>query len=126
MIDGGIIIGGSYGTVKMPRGGNALFSVVGHLSLEDASCMGLRLLAEEARIPASGRSSTVPLNGTRTIITVFENMEHGQGHFALPMELTEATDQISRMGMPATDSWYNSSARELASRLGILFPENGL
>ena len=126
LIDGGIIIGGSYGTVKMPRGGNALFSVVGHLSLEDASCMGLRLLAEEARIPASGRSSTVPLNGTRTIITVFENMEHGQGHFALPMELTEATDQISRMGMPATDSWYNSSARELASRLGILFPENGL
>ncbi|MEN6622861.1 MAG: hypothetical protein ABFD50_15085 [Smithella sp.] len=130
-VDGGVIIGGSYGTVEMPRGGNALFSLVGHLVMEDSSSMIFRLLAEKADIVAGGRSSTIPVNGENEIINGFEDMEQIKEYYTVPMKgngisFAEASNQVSKIGMVTLGSWYNSSARELAKRICLDFPERGL
>jgi len=97
VLNGAIIIGGSYGRVYMPQGGMALFGTVNDLSFDGPDAIAFQSILPELRLPAGGRHATVltaqgPLQlYTNEAITDYKGPSYMQPLPGNPVSFDQAT-----------------------------------
>ncbi len=123
VLENATVIGGEYGTLQMPRGGAALFSVAKRLRVDEGSGIAFRAIGDEVEVGPGGRHTTLALQDGLLDLAGSEKLKTYAGEsydepvLENPISFAEAERRVAAEEPDELDRRWAEAAARFRSRV---------